>query len=281
MVNLEEAIEASKQLIGGSIDRRFTKFCCGYFATTENIAGYLRNLELNKEKALVPIASGDHIFNLAYLQVKKIDAFDINELTYYTFYLKRALILALPYIDYLDAKTTLFYQNTDKLEKFFEYLKPFMPEDVYLYYMAMIGVMKNDFYANLENLFRYSHINKYYNLYLESEETYEKFKKSLKDINVNFIFGNAIDLSTKLDGNYDIILLSNIADYLFTTKDIKNGRFLEYLKGYYDLLNYNGVLINYVYDYRAFHGFDGTSIGANFEKIKHFPNDGYIRARKR
>lgn len=281
MVDLEKAIEASAEIMARRAGREFSKYCCSYFGTTENIAGYLRNLEFNKQRALTPIASGDHIFNLAFEGVKKIDAFDINELTYYLFYLKRAMILALSYEEYLSVGNILFSRDVKRLEELLARLKPFMPQDVYLYYLMMLELEKNEFYCQFSNLFRYTGLAKECNLYLETQDAYLKTREMLANIDVSFMFGDALNLGDSLTSSYDLIFLSNISDYLFKACDIEKGKFMRYLRSYYDLLNNGGALINYVYDYKAYYPLVNNDINAFFKPIMGCSCEGTIMARKR
>lgn len=281
MVDLEKAIEASAEIMARRAGREFSKYCCSYFGTTENIAGYLRNLEFNKQRALTPIASGDHIFNLAFEGVKKIDAFDINELTYYLFYLKRAMILVLSYEEYLSVGNILFSRDVKRFEELLARLKPFMPQDVYLYYLMMLELEKNEFYCQFSNLFRYTGLAKECNLYLETQDAYLKTREMLANIDVSFIFGDALTLPNILGNGYDLILLSNISAYLFKMKDIKEGKFADYWQRYYRFLNEDGVLINYVYDYRGYNSPIDRDINLEFSPINVCSCEGAMWIRKR
>lgn len=156
-----------------------------------------------------------------------------------------------------------------------------MPQDVYLYYLMMLELEKKEFYCQFSNLFRYTGLAKECNLYLETQDAYLKTREMLANIDVSFMFGNALTLPNELGNGYDLILLSNISDYLFKMKDKKEGKFADYWQRYYRFLNEDGVLINYVYDYRGYNSPIDRDINLEFSPINVCSCEGAMWIRKR
>lgn len=260
-MDVEKAIFASKEILCGRLlhTERFNTYSKCYFYTTENIKSYLNRLTYAKNRVSTVIGSGDQIFNLAYLGFKNIDAFDINVLTYFNFYLRRALILAFSYEGYmaiskefLDRKTPL-----SRLKDLFNYLEDLLPDDVSYFYNALMieqeKLQKDGFswYNLFSNLYVYPYIDYNfidYNLYMDGVESFYSLKEKLEHLDIHFTFDNVVHVASKLEGNYDLILLSNIVDYLhfdihpFGVKELE-----QFMSRFYSLLREDGVLVNYLY----------------------------------
>lgn len=262
-MNLKEAIEASKKLM---LEKKmsgfspFVQYTKSYFRTNENIQGYLNDLDYNKNRALSILASGDHVFNLIHQGVNVIDTFDINALAYYTFYLRRALMLAFD-----------FYKVQEQEEKFLSvtssiwnirdlllFIKPFMPEDVYLYFEELANF--NEFLAENtgeKNLFPYlyrgknnSHFSNFYNY---SEEDYKRVQEDLRSAVVTFRQGDVLSLLPTLTEKYDIILLSNILEYVCSIfSGLDKDKYGAVIKEFQPYLEKDGVLLNYFFLRNAF-----------------------------
>ncbi len=59
-----------------------------YYRTNEDLQELCRGVEIEGKDVYSVLASSDHIFNARYLKAKSVDAFDINRLTIYYFYLR-------------------------------------------------------------------------------------------------------------------------------------------------------------------------------------------------
>lgn len=251
-IDLEKALEASRDLIYGLyFFRGFKDYASTYFVTSECIKDYLDAVEYLKDRALTILSGGDQVFNLIYCGVKEIDAFDSNQLTYFVYHLRRAMLNILSFQDFKKANLIFtsspnnFSSHIDILEK----VKHNLPEEVYEYFRKMIEFSDGNPMVNFESLY-YGITDKDFtrNNYLVSEDAYQKLKKSLNDTEVNITFTDALTLPTKLSKTYDIILLSNIADY-FSKSNPNFGlqEFKKFIASYLNLLNPDGVLINYLY----------------------------------
>ena len=250
MINLEEAVASSKHLMGYDYSLIFRKYSMSYFTTTEFISDYLGNERFNTGSALTVLASGDHIFSLALKGVQKVDAFDINRLAYYVYYLKLAMLKKLPYDKFLKfCYYFTYYSYRDEVKEMIDSLKGDMPEDVYEYFRRILeideketGSIYNLFYEAVFGMLEIA------NPYLHSEDDYLMCRKKMLDTKVNLHFGDARDIPNMVEGPYDIILLSNIADYLSKHIPLRLNEFRNYIKGFYGLLNRDGLLINYLYN---------------------------------
>lgn len=251
-VDLEEALQYSKSiLLNYATSRRvlFTEYSRVFFSATENIKGCLEASSFKEGNAFTVLSGGDHVFNLILHGATKIDTFDINKLTYYAYHLRKAMIEGLSYQDFIDFNYFISFADcrielVGKLEE----LKRFMPEDVYEYYSKILE-MSFKYWLPFAALFygkRSNHSD--LNNYLASEEDYQKLQRKINDAEVSLHFGDAKDVLDRTGKTYDIILLSNIADYLgnpYVLLDMK--QFEAFIKPFSDALNPNGELFNYLY----------------------------------
>ncbi len=188
------------------------RFSSIYPFTTENIKGYMDDLDLNNKKIITVTGSSDHIINAVLKGCTDITTFDINELTKYYMDLKLSAIKELSYKEFLDF---LLY-DTDKTLDYNTIKKLDMNNDSKTFWLNKLAEYDNDGlklkYSNLFNLKYFDIQNKIdCNLYL-NEENYNIIKERLDDVKIKFIQSNIIDLN--LNSNYDYMFLSNISDYI-------------------------------------------------------------------
>ena len=69
----------------------FEKYSRIYKLTTENICGYLNQINMKDKSILVPAASGDHLLNSILKGANSVDLFDIN---YYALFMAELKIAA-------------------------------------------------------------------------------------------------------------------------------------------------------------------------------------------
>lgn len=252
-IDLEKALEVSKDIIYGIyFFRGFKDYDSAYFATTECIKDYLDAHEFKKNRALTVLSSGDQVFNLIAKGVYEIDAFDSNKLTYFVYHLRKAMINTFSLQDFKWANiifTSICKDLSDHLD-ILEKVKNHLPGDVYEYYRKMLEFSKNNPMVNFESLYyNVNDIDFSRNSYLASEETYKALQKSINNANVNITFANALTFYEELSKKYDIILLSNIADYFhYANPEFKVKDFQEFITSYKKFLNLDGILINYFYN---------------------------------
>lgn len=246
-INVDEAVKKSGNLtIYVPFQDEFSKYSQMYFSTTEKVKDYFLNLSFGKDRALSVLASGDQVFNLIYSGVKEIDTFDINLLTYFNFYFKYAIMKTFSFLEWekLNEKGFCFPSNQDFLD-LLEQIKAYLPNDVYDYFYRLASIPTFD----LTSLYTKNRVNfnKDSNLYASDEKSYNKTKKNLESTVLNFYFGDASEISSKFKGNYDIIILSNIWDYLGIEKPITKKELDIFLNSYKKLLKQRGILITYFY----------------------------------
>lgn len=307
-IDLEKAIEASKNIILEEYEKksdlkriRFSNYSRCYFSTTENIKAYLSQISCSKEHVLTALASGDHIFNLISQGARYVDAFDINQLTYFVYYLKRALIMKFSYSEFLSFSHHFFRRkdNEKDLRQDLLKIKSYLPEDVYFYYESLIlfnddlSIQKNfDFYFNfLYYLFINHSILPTCNSYLQNETTYNILKKQLQVVPVHLMFINAIDLPKILKKKYDFILLSNVMDYMCEYYEhFELEEFQKFMQSLYPYLKENGAIVHYTFDVNSVRGglVDCTHIkkedliDGEVVPLSHdYYSDGYYLVRKR
>lgn len=210
-----------------------------YLFTTENIAGYMNELDLTNKKIITVTGSSDHIINAIFKGCLDITTFDINPLAKYYMDLKLSAIKELSYYEFLDF---LLYDS----EKSFDYeiiRKLKMNEESRSFWLKELSKNNNNGKkmrnSNLFNLKYFNARNKIEcNLYL-NKENYDIIKNRLGLVKINFVQSNLKDL--KVDENYDYMFLSNISDYINTFyKD-------NYLNNYKKLIFMFLNKVKYVY----------------------------------
>ena len=269
---MDESTLYAKEMIKNQVNQKritnvfepFSKYSKGYLWTNENIKEYINKKYISEyNSALSVTASGDHLFNLILNNVLNIDTFDTNTLTEYNVLgLKKALIEKFKYNDFLTI-CELIANNMLTLEETTYLIKDLLPlmDKKYRKYWQKISEYNyqlqknNDEYLDLFAMLfiNITEKNKFIrrNSYLVGKDNYDKFKENMMRANINFYCTNAINiLDTFPNQKYDVILLSNILDYitinwnyeqlrkfedelLFITNN--NGKiFLAYLLNYYN-----------------------------------------------
>lgn len=151
-----------------------------YPFTTENIAGYIKEMDVKDKSILTVGSSSDQVFNSLLLGAKDVTLFDINESAPLFYELKRDFILK--------------YDREELYDKV-------LSNKEFLYFED------NFTKKQLENM----------NLYLNNDENYYKLREILKKANVNFKIGNIYDVSKTLTiEKFDRVILSNVLQYLIS-----------------------------------------------------------------
>ena len=274
---MESIINGTKELLNKQYECG-KAFCSGkpfstyqkvYFSTNENIKTYINESNIEgKTSALSVMASGDHSFNLIEKGILNIDTFDSNALTeFYVLGIKRAMIMRYSYKEYLITLNKLLDINTslEELTSILTDLLSFMDMKYREYWREIINYnyliqKKNNTNINLFSLLFINVIGEEKiitkNNYLNDEETYNKFRKNLIKANIIFKNVNALDLAKEFKGGYDVMLLSNIFEYLqpyFASKSAYYNVFKamkEYIDELFTLMNEEGKLfLMYIFDY--------------------------------
>lgn len=250
--NFEEDIEAALELIKFKFfifDKEFEKYSSIYPFTNENLNGYFNKLDINNKSILTVAGSGDHYLELLIRNSKKIEIFDINVLTKYYIALKIAGIKALTYNEfiyyfflegnhfnafnkksylkirkYLSDKDLMFWDSLYKKysgNKIRSSRLFYQTEETYLFLKTFISYLNPNNYLAIKNI-------------LKNVDT---------NIEDNFHNCNMKNLNT-LNNKFDVILLSNIADYINEIYETMPAeKFKKYvIKDLASLLNDEGII---------------------------------------
>lgn len=265
---MDKTTEIVKTLISRQVDYNkifyegipFSKYQKFYFCTNEYIKGYLQDIK-NKERALSVLSSGDHLFNLIEKGIKNVDTFDTNLLTkYYVYGIRYAMFLKYSYNEYIKSLKKIIDKNTtlEELTNILLELLPFMDIKYRKFWKVIIeynySYQKNKTNLNLFNLISLGieDINEITlnNGYLSNEKNYNNLKKNILIANTSFKNINAIKLPKKYNEIYDLILLSNIPEYLGNY--FYNYDFIEYINSLKNMINTDGIIFfNYIHKYKT------------------------------
>lgn len=182
-----------------------------YAFATENLA-YLYQMNMQDKQVLSVGASYDQALMSFILGAKKVDCFDINEHAKYYADLKR---VAAKHLNFDDFQT--FFHHTSKAfkQRIFEQLRFYLPPDSEQFFASLYHTYKTGEQLRTGHIFNTSFDTpekKIFNVpYLSSPMLYHKLKD--KNLSGQWFYSDLNGLSKNLNQSYDIILLSNIADY--------------------------------------------------------------------
>lgn len=235
-----------------------------YSFTTENIAGYFPYLNFEDKDILTVSASGDHIINAFYKGAKSVIGFDINYLALIFTELKLVALQNLKYKEFLQFFMINENDNINKNINVLNYAlyKDKLRRDLTDSAIQFWDKIYKDFNNNGYKL-RNSHIfnNKYdnnevklnSNLYLKSEIDYNIAKENIKQkeiilINSNYKDINKLGLSNII--SCDIVLMSNISDYIKNIYNMKTNYLEKYIKDIIKIFKRenNEIVCAYLYD---------------------------------
>ena len=262
----------------GSLGNYFRDFSKLYIMTTENINGFLSKYDLKDKSVLSVAGSGDQRLNSYMLGAKNVTVFDINPLTELHISLKDTAIKHINYekfIYFFDIYSNKYNKEFDSLDgRIFREFKDYLDQETYEFYDYIINksiyLKCRDIYADFDNeLSTLKKMNNYLSL-----KSYYELRKKIKDKKINYIKSDIDELPEKLEGKkYDVILLSNISDYIhhvYPGNDIE--RFRELIERLKDNLNVNGIMqVGYIYS-KYYRGDDVSEFHINDERHKYFPN---------
>ena len=216
-----------------------------YRYTTENIKEYFKYFDFENASVLSVCSSGDQAINAFLKGNKDIDLFDINKLTKYYTDLKIAAIKSLEYDDFF--KKDLIYS-----QKLYYKIREYLSHDSKYYWDILYK-----FHFHRINSYDYFNIeeDERFNIYHNKNE-YKKLKEIIYDFKYNnFYHSNLLDINKCTNKKYDLILLSNISNYILFSENKKKealcyNNFINYELS--KLLNSNGkIVLAYLYDYNS------------------------------
>lgn len=196
-----------------------------FFNTNEDFDILFKNINFNDKNVLSVLASGDQMFMAYNRGAKNVDTFDKNKLTLYYYYMRKWSI------EYFKEKYpyALLRNDYDKLEKLLDIVKTNSREE----YKALLfwrGLCKDRF------LFSSIFIK---DIDLVPFRDSEQLKKLIPE-NINF---NRVDffkkLKSKINGKYDIIIFSNILEWIYGNEET----ITIVRDNLYNLLNDKGIVL--------------------------------------
>lgn len=189
---------------------------------------FFNDADLSNKSIFSIIASGDFFFNSCLFGCKNMTLVDINEYAYYYFEIKKAMIKKYNYEEFIT-----MYKDLDNIYYKFNEYSSFIKDDirnkiinkVSLYADDVSSFVKNISWScsyefnNLDNISRRIDFFRTHNLYLSSEDNYNKLKSVLlkDDIDLNMYVSSLFDLDLDNMEKFDYIYLSNIGDYCDTS----------------------------------------------------------------
>ena len=219
---------------GCPVNRRKYEFTQIYSFTTENIAGYFQQLDFNNKNVLTVAASGDHIINAFYKGAKNVIGFDINDLALKYTELKLVALEKLEYEEFLQ----FFMINERSLdyEVYQSKLKQHLNNGTQEAWDNLYKQFNNNGYelrnsSVFNNKYDNNEIKIKSNLYLKNEQEYIKARKSIKTVKlINADFRDIMLENLNFQGECDIILMSNISDYLDSAYKMTKGYLKKYIQ---------------------------------------------------
>lgn len=210
-----------------------------YSFTTENISGYLPLVSPLGSRVLSITGSGDHLLNAALYGGRHFTLFDCNPLSQYWVELKLAGVKQLSYNNF---KLFFLRYADDKINS------SALSYDVFGSLRAFLGSAAIDFFEksyakhhyngmHLRNseLFNLSYdrndLKLFSNDYLSNAAIYNQLRLDIQSCTTNYLVTCLTSLPDLLSSDrFDVILLSNISDYL---SEIYQGE-QQYLERYLD-----------------------------------------------
>jgi len=159
---------------------------------------------------------GDHLLNSFYYGARNVTGFDINSLASLFVELK---FNALKKLDFENFKKYFFVENSQTMSfEVYNSIKKDLSksclnffDNLYKDYNFKGGDLRKG------KLFRkrldFDNLKIRSNPYLFSRENFEKTKLNIQNKNIRLINSNIKNLQSKLENNFDVVLLSNLADY--------------------------------------------------------------------
>lgn len=216
-----------------------------YPFTSENIAGYMEDLDLTDKKIITVTASSDHILNAIAQGATDITTFDINPETRFYMELKLVGVKRLEYEDFLKI---FLLDNSMSLNK--EIIMSLITSrDCQYYWEEKYRENKNNgLLLKKSSVFYRKYFNTKsklkQNIYLNKSK-YQQVQKRLEEVKINFINTDLKNLHLK--EKYDGMFLSNISDYISLM--YQEHSLEQFAKKIYELSeNVKTIYFAYLYD---------------------------------
>lgn len=230
---------------------KFSRQSKVYSFSTENL-DYMKSINFKEKSVLCVGASLDQCIVSFLMGAKSVTNFDVNQNAKYYAQLKWFALKQLSYKEYLQ-----FLMRGDKAfsSHVYQKIKPYLSEDCNLFFQSLYHSYKTGKYIREGHLFNNLHdsyedkINNSY--YLKSEDLFNLAKISISDKDFVWIESDIQDFKTSQ--RFDVILLSNVADYSHKMflgnnhQEIFKQKIVDKFTSY---LNIAGlIMFAYVFDY--------------------------------
>ena len=223
-----------------------------FTSSNECLENYKKVYDFSNARVLSVVGSGDQYFTSILNGAKEVELFDINKAAWDYFRLRFYAIQILSYEEYLIyfvMKISSPYLYNGKIIDIYEKILKYIPEDLKYFlheYIRIYHIKKEgSFVINLSE--SESFVDKQGNPIIMphfSKEEYYKLQSFLYTTKLpDFRWINLLNLAEQVDKKYDLMLFSNIYDYLFLSAE----EYVAFLK------QLNAPIIQAYYSW-SFHG---------------------------
>lgn len=178
-------------------------YACGcnrtYMNTNERLKDIYSNFDFNGKDVFSVMSSADQVFSAYYLGAKSVDTFDRNWTCYYNFYLKKWFLMY--YKDYI--------LDTDSKKL----LKALKMCDISSEEEKNVCKVWEELFIKYSDISKIFHSKDIYTWNLPFENDIEGLVKLIRYKKANYVDLNLFR-NVNVDKKYDIVILSNILEYL-------------------------------------------------------------------
>ena len=188
----------------------FSPYSPAWLITNEDIRWVSGTTSDEAKRVLTVCGSGDHPIFYAMNGAQNVDTFDLSFCAKALMDIKTTAIQKMSYEDYVPFLYDLYYKTPDELPTL----------------QRMLGDMPRDtayFIKNMGNCMMFSHACNpdSYKEHLPTAREYAQIQRKIHKP-FNFIWSDLCQVNTKLTGEYDVINLSNILDYIQKPETVHN-----------------------------------------------------------
>ena len=231
-----------------------------YYCSNERLYDLFDNFSVEDKDVLTVLASSDQYLHTQYRNARSVDTFDRNQLTLYYYYLRKWII---ENFDRFYPKRALLFDTNNYIEKILDIVdcESLDEKRAYLFWKMFIDL---NLVLGENHLFMFSK-------YIEENEIndYDKLREIVKKP-LSFVHED-VAIQVEKDKKYDIIITSNLLEYIHEPLKIKRAR-----NNLYDLLKDNGKIIcSYVIDDEETNSIKNQkSIFSEYFDVYDFPYSG-------
>ena len=235
MQEINNDIKNAINIIESGVTNKFSRYNRIYLFATENINGYLNNINENKN-ILSICGSGDQAISFMLKNPKNINVFDINVLSKYILFLK---ISAIKYLDYQSFLDFFIYKKFN----YNIFKKINLNQDIFTFWNELYKYFNFDGNKIYDNLFIKNNEEFYFKNIPYLNNNYNFIKNNILNIEINFINCNLYDIDKYINTKQNIIYLSNISDYIENIIEFNN--YINSLKNKFNCK----IIMSYLYDF--------------------------------